>query len=358
MRWTRKNSERPRLRGRLAPALALALAGLVVGCTPDFENSTTVKDLRMLAVVTEPPEILIDLPAVMQDPTLLAGLPSVEVTPLVVDPHGGGRPVDYQVVACENQPDDQARGANQGPGQVRDTISEAPCPEGSVAVASGSAIAGPDGIVPIELTFTPTADLLVRGVQADPLSLELGLPITLSFTVRAGDEQVVAIKRVLFTPRVDADQMPNRNPQIAELTFSGDKSQPFVTLDPASPPTVNVGAKLLLAPAGAQAEAYRARAFSTSQRQFIIEDVPAETLRYAFYATAGIFSPGSVSSLASPLLTDPHVEIQSTYEAPAQLPEDPGEGAKQAVEIFVVVRDERGGSSFMHSHLQLQGTGP
>jgi hypothetical protein len=44
--------------------LLLALAG----CTPEFDNATTVKDLRLLAVSTDPPEILIDLPAIMMNP--------------------------------------------------------------------------------------------------------------------------------------------------------------------------------------------------------------------------------------------------------------------------------------------------
>jgi hypothetical protein len=153
------------------------------------------------------------------------------------------------VFACENHPDEMPRGRDMGPGRLRDTISQAPCPEGSALVASGSAVAGPDGVVPIEVGFTPTPELLVRGVQADPLSLELGLPVTLSFNITADDEQVVALKRVLFTPRVDADQIPNRNPQIAELSFSGGKSEPFTKLDPEAPPTVSLGGKLLLAPA-------------------------------------------------------------------------------------------------------------
>jgi hypothetical protein len=331
--------------------LTLALMLTASGCTPEFDNITTIKDLRLLAVNADPPEILIDLAEAMANPALLLSLPPVKVTPLVVDPHGGGRVVEYKVQACENRPDAMARGANNGPGRVRDTISQAPCPEGSIAVAEGSAVAGPDGSVPMEITFHPTAELLVNGVQADPLSLELGLPITLSFTIRAGDEQAVALKRVLFTPRIDAEQTPNRNPEITQLTVRPTKEDPPLLLDPAAPPAVPLGGKLHLEPSRGLAERYRARAFSRTERRFVTEEIPEETLRYTFYTTQGTFSPGGISTLPSPLLTDPVINLETTYEAPAALPED----GNQNVYLFVVVRDERGGSSFTRGRLVLDG---
>jgi len=42
----------------------LALAG-TAACTPSFDNATTVSDLRLLGVQADPPEVLIDLEAVM-----------------------------------------------------------------------------------------------------------------------------------------------------------------------------------------------------------------------------------------------------------------------------------------------------
>ena len=112
-----------------------------------------------------------------------------------------------------------------------------------------------------------------------------------------------------------------------------------------------MGAKLRLAPSKAEAEPYRARAFSRDQRRFVIEEMPEETLRYTFYATKGRFSPGGINTNPSPLLSDPVIEIESTYEAPEELkPEDGPE-----VYIFVVVRDERGGASFARARFSLNG---
>lgn len=331
-------------------SVCLGMLVLAGGCTPEFENSTTIKDLRLIAIVAEPPEILIDLESVAENPALLADLPPVLLTPLVIDPRGGGREVTYQVQACGNRPDVMPRGSENGPGRVVDSIAQAPCPEGATPVAEGAVVPLSDGTAPISVTFRPTPELLIQAASDDPISVQLGLPITLSFTLRAGDEQVVAIKRVLFTPRLDAEQRPNRNPQISHLTVRPAGEEAFFKLDPAAPPTVALGGRLRLAPAPGEAEPYRARAFSRTERRFVVEEVPEETLRYSFYATKGIFSPGGISTLPSYLVNDPVVEIESTYEAPVGLAADEG----PEVNVFVVVKDERGGSSFIRSRLTLQ----
>jgi hypothetical protein len=336
--------------GARAAAL-LAAVWLWAGgaCTPEFDNSTTIKDLRLIAIQADPPEILIDLPAVMENPALLAGLPTVRLSPLVVDPRGGGRPVEYTVQACGNRPEGTERGSDNGPGRVNDTISQAPCPDGAMSVAQGAAVPVEDGMAPIDVTFRPTPELLVQAVMADPISLELGLPITLSFTFRAGDEQVVAIKRVLFSPVLRPDHVPNRNPQITHLSVRATREDPPAPIDPAAPPSVAPGAKLRVMPAPGEAEPYLARAFSRTERRFVTEEIPQETLRYTFYATQGTFSPGGMSTFPSPLRNDPANEIETTYEAPLTLPAD----GKREVFLFVVVRDERGGSSFIRSRLLL-----
>jgi hypothetical protein len=342
---------------RRAPAragLCLLLLAAAGGCTPTFENSTTIKDLRIIAVRADPPEFLVDLPAVMQNPALLGELPTFQLTPLVLDPHGAGREVHYQVQACGNRPGERARGADNGPGRVVDSIAQAPCGDGALPVASGTAVADAEGRVPIQVTFRPTLELLAQAVMDDPLSLELGLPITVSFTVRAGDEQVVVVKRVLFSPQLSADQVPNRNPEITHLSYRLGRNDEPTTLQAETPPSVSLGGNLRFLPAPAEAEPYRARAFSRDERTFITEEVPEETLRYAFYATQGTFSPGGASTFPSPLRNDPINLIETTYNAPV---EPPADGSTQ-VFIYVVVRDERGGASFIRGRLLLGTSGP
>jgi hypothetical protein len=335
------------MRPSLIAPRAFLLAAVAASCTPQFDNSTTLEDLRLIAVTAEPPEILIDLEELMDNPALLAGLPSIEITPLVIDPRGEGRMVEYRVEACGNRPGESGRGPDSGPGRVNDTISQAPCPDGATPVAQGAVVPGEDGSAPITITFTPTPELLVAAARADPLGLELGLPIVLSFTFQAGEEEVVAIKRVLFSPRLSPEQVPNRNPRIAQLWFRSSKEDPPSPMDPAAPPTVAPGAMLHVQPTPAEAESYLTRVFSRDERRFVTEEIPAETLRYAFYATGGVFSPGGISTRLSPLLTDPVIELETTYQAEeTPAPENGGQ-----VHLFVVVRDERGGSSFIRARL-------
>jgi hypothetical protein len=45
-------------RALAALSWTLALAG---ACAPDFEDATTIRDLRLLVVVADPPEVLVDV---------------------------------------------------------------------------------------------------------------------------------------------------------------------------------------------------------------------------------------------------------------------------------------------------------
>ena len=106
-------------RARLALAALVAVAA--VGCT-NFEDPTTVIDLRVLAVQVEPSEIILD--ADISDPAMPtvdpANNPPVTMTPLIVDPTGGGRAVTYTIIACPNNPfaAGRRRAAVQGGGAV------------------------------------------------------------------------------------------------------------------------------------------------------------------------------------------------------------------------------------------------
>jgi len=120
---------------RRASAL-LVLAAAVGGCT-NFQDPTTVVDLRMLAVVVQPSEIILD--ADLSNPSMPvvdpANNPPVMVAPLIVDPHGGGRKVTYTISACPNDPFAPAPpGGGQGGGAfpsggARTTVGSALCDE-------------------------------------------------------------------------------------------------------------------------------------------------------------------------------------------------------------------------------------
>jgi hypothetical protein len=327
--------------------LSVCIPALLLACTPSFENPTTVVDLRLLAVQAEPPEVLIDLDALMATGALAQPLPPVTLTPLVIDPRGGGRPVEYRVDACVNDPNGDIIAGEQRPGRVGDSVSDSPCGPGADLVAAGVAQPAEDGVVPFTVTFQPTLALLIRAGMADPLGVQLGLPILLTFTVRAGGESVVAVKRVIFSPRLGPEHKPNANPVVSAFTYRYSREGVRQPLDPYVPPFVPFHGELRLGFAPANAESYPARNFSLSERRFYTEQVPSETLRYNFYATRGHFAPGSVNNDPSPLRNNPTMENETTYRAPDA-------GPTGTVEVFVVVRDERAGASFTRTRLNVQ----
>lgn len=324
-------------------AAAIAMSG---ACTPGFEDPSRIRDLRLLAVMAEPPEVLVDAQ------NLPTEFPTFVLRPLVVDPRGPGRVVRYTVRACGNAGAGEGEGRDRGPGNVRDTISQSACSRESPVIAEGQATVGADAVVPIEVSFTPTIEFLTAALRSDPLGAALGLPVTLGFNLIGADEenQVAAIKRVLFSPRLSPEQKPNANPRIESLSFRKLKGETPMPIDPAAPPEIPLGGRLDIVASMAEAEPYQAPAYDNRTGTFTIERVEKETLRYAFYATRGTFSPGGFSTEPSPLLNNPVIELVSTYRAPGSLA--PGESPD--VDVFVVVRDERGGASFARTRLRLR----
>ncbi|HEY0714959.1 MAG TPA: hypothetical protein VGF45_19925 [Polyangia bacterium] len=328
-----------------AVALSAALA-----CTPEFENPTTIVDLRLLAVRAEPSEVLIDLEAAMAAGALTEPLPEITLMPLIVDPNGGGRPVEYRVQTCVVQPNEEARGGTQRPGRLGDTIGDAPCDPGAGIIAEGTALPIAGGVVPLVVSFQPTLALLIEAARIDPLGVELGLPITVTFTLRAGGESVTAFKRIIFSRRLSPMQIPNQSPVIGSFKLRTNRNMTAARFDPdVAPPVVRAGRTLLLSIEPAVAESYPARNFSLAEKRFYTEQVPRETLRYSFYATRGRFSPGFVSNEPSPLRMNQPINHEVVYEPPVDAGERPG-----LVDVYVVARDERGGSSFARTRLAVE----
>jgi hypothetical protein len=341
---------------RAAPPPWALMAALALACAPDFANPTTIRDLRLLVVVADPPEALVDLPAWAAAGEVPPGaLPPFTLTALLVDPAGGGRPLGYRAEACGNDPLNGANDTRMQSGRLGLTVSGAPCPAGSALVAEGTAAPGADGVALVSVSFAPTEALLAAAVKADPLGVQLGLPLTVSFVFRAGDEEVVGLKRVLLSPRLAPEQTPNANPRIDSLHWRAGRGQPATPLVTAgapggegeAPPELGAGGRLRIGPSPGDAEAYQTRAFSRSERRFVVEQVAAETLRYAYFTTQGEFSPGTVSTEPNPLRTNPIVDLESDYHAPR-------DAISGAAEIFVIVRDERGGAGFQRARVMLR----
>jgi hypothetical protein len=348
---------------------------LVAGCLPDFDDPSTVEDLRILSVEADTPELVVDVgplatlenlpraedlaPLLGEVATRLpATFPPITLRPLIIDPRGAGRPVHVRAVVClSGRGSDADRGRNMGPGRINDTLGTGSCPEDAQLLREDDIIPPSDGwetgVVPCEITLVPTREMLLLAVMSDPLGAVYGLPITVQVTATAGDESVIARKRVVFSPQLTPEQKPNANPTIPRLVHRTDEdgpATPFDLTDPlAQPPSVPLGGELFLEPERGEMEPYLARISDRTTGRLSNEPVK-EVFRYAFFATSGKFGPGATTTEPFALRsTEAKHPLASKYQAPkALLP-----GESDLVRVWVVVRDERAGASHVQVALRL-----
>src|SRR5262249_29162148 len=133
-------------------------------------------------------------------------LPAITLTGLIADPKGAGRAVDYEISICSERDSETARCLKDSPGYR--------------VLGEGQVTPTALGAEP-SVTFTPTWEDLSGAVVEDPYHGFGGLPVALQLAVRAGDEAVVGIKRVVFTSGLTAPlPPPNRNPGLDGVTYA------------------------------------------------------------------------------------------------------------------------------------------
>ena len=306
-------------------AATVVLAPLLAACT-DFANPTTVVDLRMLAVRTEPSEIILD--ADLSNPAMPvvdpANNPGVTVTPLIADPLGDGRPVTYTIRACPNNPFAAApQGGGQGGGAfpsggARTTVGSALCDENSPTtwVVPGSFDAGTSA--PVQPTIDQLSDAFRNDVFPDQFGnlhggFDLGMPLTLDITVDTGTEQIRGIKRVLYwAQRINDTQLANQTPTIDTLSGFYDRDEAtFQPIDEPMPipPVDELGTtfpvtagkrSIWIMPSSGIAESFQTTVIDPTTHRAVPFTVERETLRYRFFATAGTFAPAATSTEPNP----------------------------------------------------------
>jgi hypothetical protein len=351
----------------VATALAATLA--LAACT-DFDDPTTIIDLRVLAVVTEPSEVILDVD--MTDPSnpvvIPASNPMIEVTPLIVNAGGEIADATYTIIGCPNNP--FAAGPPMGgmggggafpSGGARTTVGSAPCdPFGANTV--GLQTTPVSGSVMIR----PSEDALKAAFLADIFpdqfgnlhgGFDLGEPYVLTLGVEGGGERLTVIKRVLYwARRIDDLHVPNVRPTIPELQSYAERDpdtfEPVgarIPLDETDPPfAVPAGGKLWIEPPTAPAESYQTTIIDATTHLAVPLTIERETVRYAFYATAGTFQPARTSSELPPGFTGTgRVHLESEYRAPREVPANPN------VRIYVVARDDRGGEGWIARTIQI-----
>jgi hypothetical protein len=370
-----------RREARLPVAVLLAALG-AAACT-SFDDVSTVKDLRVLAVATDPSEVILKLnglpedPSTPIDPTALtvdpASIPTIHVTPLLAEPQASGRTVSWSLRACPNNPygaAPPAGGGGGGPdpsGGARTTVGSTLCTDGAPTTWMLGDATGPTK----DVTFTP--DQLLAAFKADIYidqygnfhgGFDLGLPMNLELTATDGVTTVQAVKRVLFWATMLPDQVANNLPTKPPLSTYPDRDEQtwapigdVTPLDPAVPARVAVGSHLFVRPdlPPGDLEKYVTTVIARDPPHLAMPvEIPRERIRYAFYATAGHFDPPRTTNEVVPGVVGT-VHLESKYLPPATLDEVPVDAAsgQHLVTIWVVVRDDRGGEAWTEAHLAL-----
>ncbi|HVZ75074.1 MAG TPA: hypothetical protein VHJ20_21980 [Polyangia bacterium] len=360
----------------------LLLLGLAPACG-NFADPSTVVDLRVLAVETDPSEVVLKVNGLPADPlnaslaTLEAitidpaSIPTIHLTPLVLDPRpaAAGVPITYSLTACPNDPYGAAPpaggGGNVDPsGGAHTTVGSTLCDGARVSWPLGDHIPA-DG--PHDVTLTPAQ--LLQAFQTDIYldqygrphgGFDLGLPINLELTITSGAGTTVAIKRVLFWAQPLPGQKVNVIPTIPQIVTYPDRTEDWAplgtqgTLDAGTPAHVPLGGQLWLQPIllDAERESYVTTVIERDPPYLAVPDVVAhERIRYAFYTTAGHFDPARTVSELAPGVTGT-VHLESRYVPPSSLDGVRTDASGAAVaDVWIVVRDDRGGESWVQRQI-------
>jgi hypothetical protein len=374
---------------RIAAAVGLAAGGLACA---DFPDVTTVVDLRVLAVATEPSEVILQVTRDPADPKWFvadpASNPSIAVTPLLADPPVGLGTVTWTLDACPNNAYGAAPPGNLGGAMLG----------GGARSTVGSNLCGPDrplwhlvtDPVPagVSRAVSFTDDQLTAAAMTDFYldqfgnphgGLDLGLPMNLQLTVTDGIRTAVTVKRVLYwytgpdlywKGPLAPDQTPNQAPYIPEVCtypardpVTADPAGAVTVLEAGVPQALSVRDTLWIQPSrdcGAAppvqlagiAEPYWTAVVDPDTHMAVPLRVDKERIRYAFYASAGKFDPPRTASELPAGFTGT-VHLEAKYIPPATVPLDAA-GNAVPVRIWIITRDERGGESWVVRQLALE----
>jgi len=333
---------------------AVALAALAIGGCSTFQDESTIIDLRILGIKAEPPEIYVDPNALANQTQPFKST----FTALVMDPKGNGRTISYDVLACPRDIDTvTAATGHNGVICQPNVAGQTPSSYEVIPPSTPAMTTDPGPEHDISFDFSVPPSLLALAFSVDPYAaMGFQLPVVVQMELAAGSENIVTTKRLIFSQQLPdrPAQAPNQNPEVTTVTTYPARDG---NLDPISPMPLEAGAPVMVPlggtlwfePGGAIAEAYSARTLTRDNPpQVVTTDVPAETLRFAFFTTAGTFTPVETSTATAAIFTKPdRPHLESQYKAPTTMPDNP------MLTLWIVVRDERGGASWTTRQIQL-----
>ncbi|XXF78936.1 hypothetical protein P2318_04025 [Myxococcaceae bacterium GXIMD 01537] len=290
--------------------LLLSLA-LATGCTEDTDDPSTVHDLRVLGLAVDSPELM--APSCEASPEALAVLGSeVAFRALLVDPREPARTLRYELFACAAAPE-----ALCEPAEDKVLLAEGTTPPGelSLRIRPGA-------------TWLPDGTLLLERVrEADPYKGLGGVRMPLVLHITGGADEVWASKLMVFNcPRVPGMEA-NQVPVLPGVHLQGDVWREEVI-------------PVLRGPGPFQVEL---EDFSERVESYVVvgldfQPVPLkESWKVAWHATLGELSPGETGGTEA----DGQPAGHDTEWRP------PSGAVEQEVSFWAVVRDGRGGQSWL-----------
>ena len=294
------------MRAARASAVGLVLAvfgSLGSGCTGDLARPSEVRDLRVLAIRAEPPEVVLD-----------GDVPPVALQALVADPRAPDSTIAWQWSACG----------------LTDDLRCASDPRAiSIGTGDGSLEAIAAGLV-------VTDELVADARVLDTFLGFGGVAIMTELVLAPGtDDELHAIKQLPAQYGLPRDTVENSNPSPPALLHD-DVDWPVdevlevepsaeVAVEPVSPPE--------------DAEHYAVFRFDLGTEQL------DENLDYSFFASEGTWSRNG--SGGPPDIVATETTLASRWTAPSEPPAD------GAVTMWVVVRDGRGGTAWTERRVRV-----
>lgn len=291
-----------------------AVLGLLLcaGCVGPEDTPSNVKDLRVLAIQTDPPELFAS--TCSTDPSVLvdALVSPVRLTALIPDPAGEGRDLDYTLWACASQTDTT-------------------CKEDRVELARGTTKGGE---LVINLFPGPGAARLSDGTFLVQKVLEKdtykglgGVRLPLVLWVRGGTEQVYAQKLMVYGCAFFPEMKPNKQPELPGLLLEGEPWGEGI------PRSLSGPGPFLVEP----------QDFSSLQEAYVVPSFDLkpvnlqESWELAWHTTLGTMTPNQTGG----------ADLGGGEERHRVEWHPPKDAKAQEVRFWVVVRDGRGGISWV-----------
>ncbi|MDX2020697.1 MAG: hypothetical protein SF187_10670 [Deltaproteobacteria bacterium] len=344
----------------------LASATLVAACGEPSDKPTEVKDLRVLAVAAEPPEVLFDRTAGWS-------APQVTFTALVDDPRGGAPatfawrfcPVD-SAEACTNFPALR----DQAPQPLRPMLDAlfAQAMTGTSTPAADKGIGAQD-VAPFASAWP--AELFTYHLDASAMGLGNGAWPSAVLTVNAGPQTVTVQKRVTlnaldlsqWNPELSTTfgfrvceanapvpgclavrpRTPNQNPQITSVSVARGSTAglPFAPVDGALVMRAKEKVRLLPTLSEGAFEPYQSIESALQDSRLEIIETKEQPV-VSWFATAGAL--GSDRTAAA---------LTKTFDNVFTAPDVPPAATGGMVSLWMVVRDLRGGTGWRQMSIQV-----